>query len=149
MEITPVLPIGRQKFPRYFEGYLKFFAVFIDFYVFIPRFLAEPPTTFCGTLPWKHCLTLWLLTQNVAVHVGTLFKSICAIERKNLVCFKIMENNRTYVSGIRTVWRTVDKSAETASREIWFKCEINIFLLRMCYCWQGQEAVIVNQVQGC
>ena len=31
MEINPVLPIAGQKFTRYFEGYLEFFAVFRDF----------------------------------------------------------------------------------------------------------------------
>ena len=91
MEITPVLPIGGQKFPRYFEGYLKFFAVFKDFYVFIPRFLAESPMTFRGTLPWKRCLNLWHLTHNV-VRVETFFNSSSAIERKDLLCLKITEN---------------------------------------------------------
>ena len=79
MEIAPVLPIGGQIFSQYFEEYLKFVAVFKDFCVFIPVFLAEPPTTFCGTLPWKHCLNLWRLTHNV-VHVETLLKSSSARE---------------------------------------------------------------------
>jgi len=37
-----ILPIARQKFPKYFDGYLELFAVFVYFVVFrhIPRFLA-------------------------------------------------------------------------------------------------------------
>jgi hypothetical protein len=54
-----------------------------------------------------------------------------------------MEDSRTYVSVMRAA---VNYSAETASREIWFNCEVNVFLLRVCYCWQGGEAVLVNQV---
>jgi hypothetical protein len=47
--------VARQKFPRYFEGYLGVFAVFQHFCLFIPRFLAEPLTMFCRTLVGKHC----------------------------------------------------------------------------------------------
>ena len=33
---------AEQKFPRYFEGYLGFFAIFQSIYFFIPLFIAEP-----------------------------------------------------------------------------------------------------------
>jgi hypothetical protein len=113
MDITPVLPIAGQKFPRYFEGYLEVFAVCKDVYVFIPRFLVEPPKTFCGTLVGKHSLNLWLLTLR-EVHARTLLKRNYAIERKDwrLLSFKIMENNRTYVSVIRAVRRAGYNGAE-------------------------------------
>jgi hypothetical protein len=48
------LPTAGQKFPQYFEGYLEFFAVFPNFYLFIPRFLAERLMMFRGTLVGKH-----------------------------------------------------------------------------------------------
>jgi hypothetical protein len=54
MNVTPVLPIAGQKFPRYFERHLEFFAVFKILYLFIPRFLAGLPTMFCGTVVGKH-----------------------------------------------------------------------------------------------
>ena len=42
-EITAVLPIaGKKKFPRYFEGYLEFFAPFQNFCVFISRLRRNP-----------------------------------------------------------------------------------------------------------
>jgi hypothetical protein len=53
-----------QKFPRYFEKYLEFFAAFKIFvylfiyssiHLFIPRFLAEHPTIFIRSLVGKHC----------------------------------------------------------------------------------------------
>ena len=44
----------RQTLPRYFEGYLELFAVFQNFYLFIPRFYAEPMSIFCGALLHKH-----------------------------------------------------------------------------------------------
>jgi hypothetical protein len=47
MEMTPGLPTAAQKFPRYFEGHLVFFAVLQDFYLFIPSFLFR---TMAGTL---------------------------------------------------------------------------------------------------
>jgi hypothetical protein len=49
MGITPIFPIAGQKFRRYFEVYLCFFAVFQNSYVFIPVMVAEPQTIFCGT----------------------------------------------------------------------------------------------------
>ena len=33
-EITPVLPIARQNFPRYITGFMEFFAVFKSLYLF-------------------------------------------------------------------------------------------------------------------
>jgi len=50
MVITAVLLIDGQKFPQYFEVHLEFFAVFQNFYLFIPRLFVEPPTMFCGTV---------------------------------------------------------------------------------------------------
>jgi hypothetical protein len=41
-EITTVLSIVEQIFPRYFEGYLGFVAIFQSIYFFIPLFIAEP-----------------------------------------------------------------------------------------------------------
>jgi hypothetical protein len=38
----------RTKISAIFQGILEFFAVFCNFYVFIPQFVAEPPTIFCG-----------------------------------------------------------------------------------------------------
>jgi hypothetical protein len=35
-EVTPVLPIAGQTISRYFEGYVKFFAVRQHFYFWIP-----------------------------------------------------------------------------------------------------------------
>lgn len=49
-EITPPLPIAGKNSPRY----LEIFAIFRDCSLFIPRFLAEPLTTFCETLVGKH-----------------------------------------------------------------------------------------------
>jgi hypothetical protein len=59
--MTPVLPIAGQKFPRYFDGYLEFFAVFQNFYLFIPRFLAKPwlGNTVLTTRKIRHMLYLW------------------------------------------------------------------------------------------
>jgi len=42
MEIPPLLIAG-QKFPQYFDGYLVFFVVFQNVYLFISRSVAEPP----------------------------------------------------------------------------------------------------------
>ena len=39
---SAILRTAGQKFPRKFEKYLDFFAIFWKFYLFIPRFLAEP-----------------------------------------------------------------------------------------------------------
>jgi len=44
MVITPVLLIDRQKV------HLEFFAVFLNFYLFITRLFVEPLTMFCGTV---------------------------------------------------------------------------------------------------
>jgi hypothetical protein len=44
----------KLKFPRYCQGYMKFYAVFKFFYIFIPRFLAKSLSTFCGNLLVKH-----------------------------------------------------------------------------------------------
>jgi hypothetical protein len=60
----------------------------------------------------------------------TLFQSSYAIERKDLLCFTFMEDSRTCVSVMRAA---VNYSAETASGEMWFTCEVNVFLLRVCY----------------
>jgi hypothetical protein len=51
---TPVLPIARQKFPSYFEGYLEFFTIFKNLYVYIPPFLVEPLTMLCRILVGRH-----------------------------------------------------------------------------------------------
>jgi hypothetical protein len=81
--LVSVLPIAGQKFPQYFEGYLEFFAVFQNLYLFIPRFLAEP-LTFCGTqgfrgtLVGKHCL-------KVAEEVRRPYKTTNKI--KNLITY--------------------------------------------------------------
>ena len=40
-EITPVLRVAGQKFPRYLEVNLKTFVVFRNLYLLIPRYLAE------------------------------------------------------------------------------------------------------------
>lgn len=47
--ITLLLPIVRQKYPQYFEGYFENFAVFQDVDIFIARFIAEPLLLFGGT----------------------------------------------------------------------------------------------------
>jgi hypothetical protein len=41
-ETIGIFPIVRQKFPKYFDGYLELFAALVYFVVFrhIPRFLA-------------------------------------------------------------------------------------------------------------
>jgi len=39
----------------------------------------------------------------------------------------------------RTVWRTVDKSAETTSRETWFNCEVNIYFVKSVLLLTGAE----------
>jgi hypothetical protein len=55
---TPVLPIGEQKFPLYFENYFELFAMLQFIFVFIPRFLAEPFTAFSVALVGKYCFRL-------------------------------------------------------------------------------------------
>jgi hypothetical protein len=50
-----------------------------------------------------------------------------------------MENNRTYVSVIRAVRRAGYNGAEIDFRWIWFKCEVILFLLRVCCCWQRRK----------
>jgi len=52
-EITTVLPIVGQNFPRYFECYLESFAPFRNFCVFISLLISEPLVVFCGTLSWS------------------------------------------------------------------------------------------------
>ena len=54
MEITSVLPISEQNFPRYFAEYLEFSAVFENFRLLSLRFFAEPLTIVGGTLVGKH-----------------------------------------------------------------------------------------------
>ena len=44
------MPDEGYKLPRYFAGCLEFFAVFQNFFLFIPRFLAEPQR--CSAEPW-------------------------------------------------------------------------------------------------
>ena len=51
-----MFPIADQKFSRYFDVYLQFFAVLQNSYVFIPLFLREPKPTFCGTLRFRRTL---------------------------------------------------------------------------------------------
>ena len=50
MVITPVLLIDGQKFLQHLEVHLEFFAVFQNFYLFVPRLFVEPLTMFCGTV---------------------------------------------------------------------------------------------------
>jgi hypothetical protein len=40
-EITPVLRVAGQKFPRYLEVNLKIFAAFRNLHLFISRYLVE------------------------------------------------------------------------------------------------------------
>jgi len=46
------IPISGQTFLRYFERYLKFFAVFKN-YLFVPRFLSAQLKILCGALVGK------------------------------------------------------------------------------------------------
>jgi hypothetical protein len=56
MKIISVLP--DKNSPRYFEGYLKIFAIFQEC-LFILPFRREPLTMFCGTVFGKHWLRPW------------------------------------------------------------------------------------------
>jgi hypothetical protein len=60
-----VLTIAGQRFLRYFEGYFELFAVFEYFYVFTPRFLAEPLPMFGGTAVGKHCFNPFNITLQI------------------------------------------------------------------------------------
>jgi len=54
MQIIPVLPNAKQKFPPHIAGYLEFFRVFQKFCLFIPLILGAYRTMFCGTPTGKH-----------------------------------------------------------------------------------------------
>jgi len=43
-----------EKILLYFEGHSEFFALFKNFYLFNPPFLAEPTTMLCGNVIEKH-----------------------------------------------------------------------------------------------
>jgi hypothetical protein len=50
---NPEFSISEQNLPLSGKGYLKFFVVFRNFYVFIPRFFVEPLKMFCGALGFR------------------------------------------------------------------------------------------------
>ena len=62
-DITPVLPIARQKFPRHSEGYLEFFCGISNLNLFLLSihslhdYLGKSVTMFCETLVGKHCFS--------------------------------------------------------------------------------------------
>jgi hypothetical protein len=57
--MTPVLLISGQKFPAIFRRLFGILTVLQHFYLYIPRFLAEPLTMFCETLVGKHWSILY------------------------------------------------------------------------------------------
>jgi hypothetical protein len=56
-EITPVMPIARQKYPPYLEGYLEIFIVFQNFYLQIIRFFAQPQIKSRYSVYGQHCIS--------------------------------------------------------------------------------------------
>jgi hypothetical protein len=100
-EITPVLPITGQKFPRYFEKYLAFFAVCQNFYFFIYS------TNFRGTLAGKHCADV---TQSVPLQKFkwslTGFFEV-AFTKNTLLTLAMVLNSGTGNDNVRT-WRPYD-----------------------------------------
>lgn len=54
INFPPVFQNAEQRFPRYFDIYLKFFALFCYFYLFIPHFLTELLMTFRGIIVGKY-----------------------------------------------------------------------------------------------
>jgi hypothetical protein len=51
--INPEFSNSEQNLPLSLKGYLKFFSVFRNFYIFIPRFSVEPLKTFGGALAFR------------------------------------------------------------------------------------------------